>query len=128
MITKRAFLSKSVAAGLSLVPPVSAMTGSRAHAANYPAGPVKIIVAQAAGGSLDVLLRVSAEHLSRAWGKQVVVLNLPAGGVGVIAARAAAAAPSDGYTRSWRASRSSRSSQKSRQTSLLMSMISFRLP
>src|SRR5262249_58380977 len=71
---------------------------SLAQEADYPAGPVKIIVAQAAGGSLDVLLRVSAEHLSRTWGKQVVVLNMPAGGVGVIAARAAATAPPDGYT------------------------------
>src|SRR5262249_60218186 len=71
---------------------------SLAQEADYPARSVKIIVAQAAGGSLDVLLRVSAEHLSRTWGKQVVVLNMPAGGVGVIAARAAAAAPPDGYT------------------------------
>jgi len=98
MMTKRVFLSKSASLGLGLLPVVSSALKSNAQEADYPAGPVKIIVAQAAGGSLDVLLRVSAEHLSRTWGKQVVVLNMPAGGVGVIAARAAAAAPPDGYT------------------------------
>src|SRR5262249_12481605 len=98
MITRRVFLCPSASLGLSLAPVASSVMESNAQEVDYPSGPVKIIVAQSAGGSLDVLLRVSAEHLSRTWGKQVVVLNMPAGGVGVIAARAAAAAPPDGYT------------------------------
>jgi tripartite-type tricarboxylate transporter receptor subunit TctC len=96
MITRRSFLSDGAAAGLSLIPAVSALMPARA--ADYPAGPVKIIVAQAAGGSLDVILRVAAGELSKTWGQQVVVLNMPAGGTGVIAARAAANAVPDGHT------------------------------
>ena len=69
----------------------------RRRRADYPTGPVKIIVAQAAGGSLDVLLRLVAEHLGRAWGTQAVVLNMPTGS-GVVAARAAASAAPDGLT------------------------------
>jgi tripartite-type tricarboxylate transporter receptor subunit TctC len=98
MITKRVFLSESAAFGLSLMPTVSAIMGSPAQAAEYPVGPVKIIVAQAAGGSLDVILRIAAGELSKAWGQQVVVLNMPAGGTGAIAARAAASAAPDGHS------------------------------
>jgi len=94
MITRRVFLSKSTA--VALVPAASAIMP--AQAASYPSGPVKIIVAQAAGGSLDVILRVSAGELSKTWGQQVVVLNMPAGGTGAIAARAAASAAPDGHT------------------------------
>ncbi len=94
MITRRAFLADSARIGLMPV----AIMGSTARAADYPAGPVKIIVAQAAGGSLDVILRIAAGELSKTWGQQVVVLNLPAGGTGAIAARTAASAVPDGYT------------------------------
>ena len=97
MITKRVFIAESAATGLALLPPALLLGGLSASAVDYPTGPVKIIVAQAAGGSLDVLLRVVAEHLGRAWGSQPVVLNMPAGS-GVIAARAAASAAPDGYT------------------------------
>ena len=95
MITKRTFLEQCATIGLSLIPAMAALP---ARAADYPDRPVKIIVAQAAGGSLDVILRLVAEPLGRAWRQQVVVLNMPAGGTGIIAARAAASAEPDGYT------------------------------
>jgi tripartite-type tricarboxylate transporter receptor subunit TctC len=94
MITRRVFLAEC--SGIGLMP--VAVMGSPAQAADYPAGPVKIIVAQAAGGSLDVILRIAAGELSKAWGQQVVVLNMPAGGTGAISARAVASAAPDGYT------------------------------
>src|SRR5262249_24013562 len=97
MITKRKFLRDSAVIGLSLMTDISTIIGSTANAADYPAKPVKIIVQQAAGGSLDVILRIVAEHLSRVWGMQSIVLNQPRAG-GIIAAPAAATAAPDGYT------------------------------
>ena len=68
-----------------------------ANAQGYPSQPVKIMVQQGAGGSLDIALRILAEHLSPILGQQVVVMNQPGAG-GLIAARALASAPPDGYT------------------------------
>jgi tripartite-type tricarboxylate transporter receptor subunit TctC len=94
MISRRTLISQA-AAGLGLAPALSLV--GPAAAADYPVGPVKIIVAQGAGGSLDVLLRLIADHLSRIWGSQVVVVNAPTGG-GVVAARTVAGATPDGHT------------------------------
>jgi len=68
-----------------------------AMAQNYPAGPVKLVVPAAAGGSIDVIARLVAEQLARTWGQQVLILNHPGGGTG-IGARAAATAAPDGST------------------------------
>jgi tripartite-type tricarboxylate transporter receptor subunit TctC len=68
-----------------------------AQAQGYPSGPVKIIVGTGPGASPDVICRVVADHLSRRWGQQVVVLNQPGGG-GAIGIRAAGTAPPDGAT------------------------------
>ncbi len=68
-----------------------------AEAQNYPTQPVKVMVQQGPGGSLDIALRMLSEHLSPILGQQVVVINQPGAG-GLIAARALAAAPPDGYT------------------------------
>jgi tripartite-type tricarboxylate transporter receptor subunit TctC len=67
------------------------------HAQNYPTGPIKIIVGTGPGASPDVIARVVADHLSRHWGQQVVVLNQPGAG-GALAIRAAGSAPPDGAT------------------------------
>ena len=74
-----------------------ATSAPAAQAQNYPTQPVKIMVQQGPGGSLDIALRILAEHLSPILGQQVVVLNQPGAG-GLIAARALASAPPDGYT------------------------------
>src|SRR5262245_11958347 len=74
---------------------VAAAAGTAAQ--SYPSGPVKIIIGTGPGASPDVLCRVVAEHLSRHWGQQVVVLNQPGGG-GAIAIRAAGNAAPDGTT------------------------------
>lgn len=68
-----------------------------ARAAEWPAKPVKIIVAYAAGGANDLLARVFAERLSEAFGQQFVVENR-AGGGGLIGTEAVARSEPDGYT------------------------------
>jgi tripartite-type tricarboxylate transporter receptor subunit TctC len=70
-----------------------------AHAAaqNYSAKPVRLIVAQAAGGASDILIRPIAQKLSESLGQQFVIDNKPGAGAN-IGAEIAAKSPSDGYT------------------------------
>jgi len=70
---------------------------SAARSEDFPARPIKIIVQTAAGSSLDVMARLVAEPLSQMWGQQAIVVN-QAGAGGLIASRALAASPADGYT------------------------------
>jgi tripartite-type tricarboxylate transporter receptor subunit TctC len=58
---------------------------------------VRIIIAFAAGGTIDTLGRIVAQKLSDAWGQSVFVENRP-GASGNIGAAAAAQSPPDGYT------------------------------
>jgi len=67
------------------------------HAQAYPNRPVKLIVADAAGGAPDQLARMLAEKLSIGLSQQVVVDNR-AGAGGVLGAEIAAKSPPDGYT------------------------------
>jgi tripartite-type tricarboxylate transporter receptor subunit TctC len=73
------------------------LSNGPAIAQAYPAGPVKIVTQIGAGNGPDVALRIVAEHLSKMWGQQVVVVNQPGAG-GLFAARTAIAAPADGST------------------------------
>ena len=91
----RALTRRSLLAGAAAG--VLAANGGRAKAQSFPSGPVKIIVGTGPGSSPDVISRVVAEHLSRQWGQQVLVLNQPGGG-GSISIRAAGNAPPDGHT------------------------------
>ena len=70
---------------------------SNAPAQDYPAKPVRLIVADAAGGAPDQLGRLLAQKLGDALGQQVIVDNRPGAG-GAIGADIAAKAPADGYT------------------------------
>ncbi len=75
-----------------------ALAGSQQAAAEvWPARPIKLINALAAGSAPDILSRIIAEPLGRALGQQVIVENRP-GAVNVIATQAAARAAPDGYT------------------------------
>ena len=71
------------------VPQVSAQT--------WPTQPIKFIVSQSAGGSIDIAARLIGQKLSLALGQQVVIDNR-AGANGMIAGEAAARAQPDGYT------------------------------
>ena len=63
----------------------------------WPAKPVRLIVADAAGGAPDQLARIVAAKLGEGFGQQVIVDNRPGAG-GALGADLAAKAPADGYT------------------------------
>ena len=73
-----------------------AAAGAAAQAP-YPAKPVKIIVPYAPGGLTDVVARLFAEQLRKAFGQGVVVENKP-GASGIVAIEEMARARPDGYT------------------------------
>ena len=68
-----------------------------AQQADWPNRPVKLVVAYPPGGSTDIVARLLAERLSRAWGQPVVVENRP-GASGTLGADSVAKSPPDGYT------------------------------
>jgi tripartite-type tricarboxylate transporter receptor subunit TctC len=63
----------------------------------YPVRPVRLIVAQPAGGTMDANARALAERLERQLGKPLVVDNR-GGANGIIAGETLAKAPPDGHT------------------------------
>jgi tripartite-type tricarboxylate transporter receptor subunit TctC len=64
---------------------------------SFPSRPIRVVLTSAAGGALDVTTRLVAKHMGDKLGQQVIVDNRPGAG-GLIAIRAAKAAPADGYT------------------------------
>jgi tripartite-type tricarboxylate transporter receptor subunit TctC len=68
-----------------------------ATAQEFPNKPVKMVVAQAAGGAPDIMARVIAEQLQSLWGQPVIVENR-SGAAGGIAASFVAKQPSDGHS------------------------------
>lgn len=63
----------------------------------YPAKPIRILVASAAGGSLDVTTRLVAKAMGDKLGQPVIVENVVGAG-GLIAFRTVKSAHPDGYT------------------------------
>src|SRR5712691_3102593 len=68
-----------------------------ASAQTYPDRSVRIIIAFAAGGTIDTLGRIVAQKLTDAWGQSVFVENR-GGASGNLGAQAAAQSPPDGTT------------------------------
>lgn len=66
-------------------------------AAQYPAKPIRYIVAYTPGGGADMLARAVGQKLSEAWGQQVLVENRPGAGTNIGSEVAAKSSP-DGYT------------------------------
>jgi tripartite-type tricarboxylate transporter receptor subunit TctC len=66
-------------------------------AQNYPAKPIRYIIAFPPGGSNDILARIIAARMTEAMGQIVIVDNRPGGGAN-IGAEAIARAVADGYT------------------------------
>lgn len=69
----------------------------QASAQTFPTGPVRVIVAFAAGGVTDTLARLVSQGLSELWGQPVVVDNRP-GAAQVSAVQAVSKSAPDGYT------------------------------
>ena len=64
---------------------------------DYPSKPITIVVAYAAGGGTDLLVRTLVEPLQQALGQQILVQNTPGAGGGVAAVKVKGSA-ADGYT------------------------------
>ncbi len=75
----------------------SAMAAPALAQEAWPARSVRLVVAYPAGGSTDLVARLLAERLGRAWGQPVVVEN-KGGASGTLGADAVAKAAPDGYT------------------------------
>jgi tripartite-type tricarboxylate transporter receptor subunit TctC len=71
--------------------------GATAQAQDYPNRPITLIVPFAAGGGLDVSVRIQAQRMSELLGQTIVTENIGAAAGTVGSLRVAKAAP-DGYT------------------------------
>jgi tripartite-type tricarboxylate transporter receptor subunit TctC len=76
---------------------LGAVLDAAALAQNYPARPVRLIVAFTPGGTTDVTARLVADAMRHTLGEAVAVENKP-GANGAIAAQYVAQADADGYT------------------------------
>jgi tripartite-type tricarboxylate transporter receptor subunit TctC len=68
-----------------------------AMAQGFPSKPIRFIVPYAAGGNVDVTVRLVAEAMQRDLGQPIIVDNRPGAG-GLVGQEATVAAPADGYT------------------------------
>ena len=68
-----------------------------AAAQQYPTKPVRFLINFPPGGPTDIMGRLAADHLSKAWGVQVVADNRGGAG-GNIGFEQCAKTPPDGYT------------------------------
>lgn len=82
---------------LRFVAALALVAGTAAHAQNFPAGAITMVVPFAAGGPTDTVARLVAQSMSRTLGQQIVIENVAGSGGTVGAARVARADP-DGYT------------------------------
>ena len=76
---------------------VALLAAGAAHAQNYPARPIRLIVTFAPGGGADLIARTVSDPLARLLGQPVVVDNRPGAG-GSIGADLVAKSQPDGYT------------------------------
>ena len=83
----------AVLAGMCLAVAAHAQDAAK----DFPAKPIRFVVAQSAGSQSDSLARITAQKMSENWGKPVVIDNRP-GASGMLAASTVAKAAPDGYT------------------------------
>ncbi len=88
---RRQFLH--LAAGAAALPALPRIARAQA----YPSRPARIVVGFAAGGSTDIVARLTGQWLSERLGQQFIIENRPGGGSNIGAEAVVNAAP-DGYT------------------------------
>jgi tripartite-type tricarboxylate transporter receptor subunit TctC len=93
-IDRRGLLRRS--AELITIAAMGATAGGSHAESGYPNRPVRVIVPYGPGGVADTTMRIIAERLSFKLGQQFIVDNRPGAG-GIVAAKATASAPPDGY-------------------------------
>jgi tripartite-type tricarboxylate transporter receptor subunit TctC len=76
---------------------LGAAAAAVAGAADYPARPIRYVVAFPPGGINDILARIVGQKLNEAWGQPVIVDNRPGAGGNLAASMVAKTTP-DGYT------------------------------
>lgn len=74
-----------------------AVPGAHAAQPAYPEKPIRLIIGSAPGSGPDIISRVVAERLYKAWGQRIVVDSRP-GVAGILSAELALRANPDGYT------------------------------
>lgn len=89
--TRSSWFIKRMAAGAGV------LAVTTAFAADFPVKPVRIVTPFPPGGSVDLVARLLASDLSKAWGQQVLVDNR-SGASGNIGTEIAKNAAPDGYT------------------------------
>jgi tripartite-type tricarboxylate transporter receptor subunit TctC len=87
-------MKRSLALAAALLFTFAAPLGAQAQ---YPAKPIRAVVAFGTGGATDVIARIIAASLSQSLGQTVVIDNRP-GADGIVAGAEVAKAPADGYT------------------------------
>src|SRR5438128_8288138 len=90
-LPRRQFLH--LVAGAAALPALSRI----ARAQTYPTRPVRLVVAFAAGSTIDITARLLGQWLSERLGQPFIIENRPGAG-GNIGVEAVVKAPPDGYT------------------------------
>ena len=73
------------------------LSAPAANAQSYPSKPIRMIVPTPAGSIVDLMARVVGENLTKAWGQQVIIVNVGGAG-GTIGVARLAGEKGDGYT------------------------------
>jgi tripartite-type tricarboxylate transporter receptor subunit TctC len=73
------------------------VSGAAQAQSDYPNRPVRIVVPVSAGGGVDTIARIYAQHMSTVMGQQFYVENKPGAG-NIIGIEAVARSAADGYT------------------------------
>jgi tripartite-type tricarboxylate transporter receptor subunit TctC len=74
-----------------------AVAGAHAAQPAYPEKPIRLVIGSAPGSGPDIISRVLAERLYKAWGQRIVVDSRP-GVAGILSAELVLRANPDGYT------------------------------